>query len=197
MVIVAYFASVAAALATLGLGGYQTLRKLRAAEERTRALQAVLKSQSDNTRMVARHTLRYRRALAKLKHELGEIDGTCRQLEREIAVARERDRLLLVLDERRRPSDQAWLARVVHPDYRELICPAADQPSVAQWQVGRRCLVWAADQDEALDKIMTALPPEQGYRIGVVSLLAQPEPTAPAAGDQPAESAPATVTGET
>ncbi len=156
------------------IGGLaRAARNVEAAQHRVAKLVGHKETQVDRIKRVARQTLQMRRDLRAQRHRLDMVELDCGSLEERIRHASSVDRRLYVLDDRRTPNDQTFIAVVSHGDYAHQINARARPDVVRAWYHGRRFVVWALDKPKARNKVFTRFPERSGYHLR--SLLSEDE----------------------
>ncbi|AWK87032.1 hypothetical protein [Azospirillum thermophilum] len=89
---------------------------------------------------------------------------------------------LLILSDRRNPSDKEWLVTVINPQIGEI---DAAHPLALDWTRGRDYLVWAESERDAAERTARRFSARPGYQIKSVAPVKE-DLYGPAAGGRPA-----------
>ncbi len=129
-----------------------------------------VKTQSSYIRGLARGTLNLHRLYRSKRSIRDRIYVRCEEISSLIKTATSIDCRVHVLDDRKTKHDISWIAVINHPNFRETILPEANDDYNLHWRVGRRFIVWAVDQQRAVDKINTIYPREKGFIIASLNI---------------------------
>lgn len=164
------------AVSGLAFSGERAVYRVREAQRRYRAAMTRKSQYVDRVKKAAMETLGLKRELRQLDLARADLLKACRTLETDIRAASRPENRVFVLDERRMPQDQAWIATV------EAVPPPGRQHH--GWTGPRRFLVWGADAEIARTKVTKRYPAVEGFTLA--GLAPRPKRTEPAAGTAPA-----------
>lgn len=143
--------------------------RLKLAAERETRMRSFLRDQSAAIRGMARQSLQLRRHIRAATDDIETLTRDFHATRERFKAAEAVDRRLYVLDDRRTPADQEFIASISHPTYQRHVSPKATQALAMAWMTGRRYVVWAVDKNRALDKINARLSRDQGYVISAIA----------------------------
>ncbi|WP_044564610.1 hypothetical protein [Azospirillum sp. B4] len=134
----------------------------RVSEAKTRRRQAVIRrrEQGDRIRRLGRATYGMKQQRRHIMLTLETLEDESKRLEQEIKRISRPENRIFVLEERRNPTDAAWIATV------EAGGTLADNaaPVSVPWP-RRRFLLWAADETGARGRVERRFPHGSGFRI--------------------------------
>lgn len=163
------------AVTGFAFSGERALYRVREAQRRYRVAMTKKSQYVGRVRKAARETLGLKRELRQLDLARADLLKSCRRLEQDIKAASRPENRVFVLDERRMPQDQAWIATV------QAAAEAAPGRQLQAWEGARRFLVWGVDAEVARTKVTKRYPAPEGFTL--TTLVPRPKRTAPASPD--------------
>lgn len=163
-----FFACALSALALM-VSLSRATQRIQDAKGRADRFDAMKTAQSERIRKEARTTLGLKRELRAIRRRKEILEEECRLLETRLKRAAEVDHVLYVLDDRRTPADQGWVAVIANPEVLEHGNPHLNASAVASWKIGRRFIVWALDEKKAREKIAARYPDRLGFALTSIS----------------------------
>ena len=131
------------------------------------------KEHSIAIRQTGRETLDLKRQEKILEQSARDMAKQCSDIKEKIIEAEKIDHRVYVLDDRKTPLDQTWMATIVHQNYKANIASTVSPEINDTWRIGRRYVVWALDHDGVVAKIGARLPRDKGFSISNISLVSR------------------------
>ncbi|TWB62072.1 hypothetical protein [Nitrospirillum viridazoti] len=173
---IALMLTLLAVVVTAGLTGERAWTRVSEAKARRRQALNRQREQSQRIRRLARATYSLKQQRRHIQLSMETLQDECARLEQDIKrIARPENRIF-VLEERRNPTDAAWIATV------EVGGTVADSalPAAVPWQ-RRRFLLWAGDDEGARARLERRFPHGSGFRVSQLMLRPNHAAAPPAA----------------
>ena len=154
---------------TLILTSLRVRRRVRNIEAKSTKLRSISRDLAKAIRKVARDNYHHKKAARGLDCERDALIDAITQLKSRLVDEEKVDRRIYVLDDRKSKGDRGWVFTMVHCAYKTHIAAGATQTLNMQWVAGRRYVVWATTQENAIQKLHAKLPPEKGFQIRSVA----------------------------
>ncbi|MBB6249698.1 hypothetical protein [Nitrospirillum iridis] len=157
--------SLLAVAVTVGIMGERAWSRVRQAKVRRRQAVTRRRDQNERIRRLARATYAMKQQRRHILLTLETLQDESARLEQEAKRLSRPENRIFVLEERRNPTDSAWIATV------EVGGTVADNalPAAVPWQ-RRRFLLWAADDTGARGRLERRFPHGSGFRITHLAL---------------------------
>ncbi|HYE48353.1 MAG TPA: hypothetical protein VEB20_02100 [Azospirillaceae bacterium] len=142
-------------------------RRVQDGRRRARMLINKRTQQVERIKKAATATLMLKRDLRRQRETAADIEEDCLKLEGQIQTVARPENRLFVLEERRVPSDLAWVVTVTGK--------GGDERGSRPW-TSRKFLVWAADEDGARAKAERRFQPANGFSAAAITPWIKPAP---------------------
>lgn len=146
---------------------------------RVKGARGALDKLDGNIRRLHRDEERLNKEMEDLLQEVTELRRKQSEVQRTLTEAQAKRRpQLLILTDRRNPTDKEWLVTVINSQIGEI---DAGHPLAVEWARGRNYLVWAESEREASERTSRRFSARPGYQIKSVVAVKEDIYNAPTA----------------
>ncbi len=161
------------ALAALAFASERAVNRVREAKARYKATMTRRHQQVDRIRRAAAISLELKRELRAINRQVVELQKQVEKLNDDMRVASRPENRVFILDERRTPADESWIATVAAP------AAEPDKPR-PPWAGNRRFLVWAPDEIGVRAKVERRYQTAAGFQVVSVAVRQKEQGKRPA-----------------